>query len=261
MFLIDSHCHIDCLNYKDKHKNINDVINKAINNDVKYILAISTTLSNFVNMKKRILQKKNIAFSCGIHPLEINNDYDSNELINLASDDSVIALGETGLDYYYRTDNIKLQQISFRQHIRIGSQLKKPVIIHTRKSTKDTLKILKEEQVGECGGILHSFTEDEQTAKALLDLGLYISFSGILTFHNSENIRKVARMIPLDRILIETDSPYLTPVPYRGQENQPAYVKNIALFLAKIRNIDIEEVARATTKNFCNLFNLKIKHD
>ncbi|HGJ5866097.1 MAG TPA: metal-dependent hydrolase [Arsenophonus nasoniae] len=261
MFLVDSHCHLDCLDYKNKHKDIDDVIAKASANEVKYILAIATTLPGFVSMKKQIGQRDNVAFSCGIHPLDLDKGYNFDELARLASGNEVVALGETGLDYHYQSENAKLQQTAFRQHIRIGCQLNKPVIIHTRKSQQDTLTILKEEQVTDCGGVLHCFTEDEQMAKALLDLGLYISFSGIVTFRNAEQIRQAARMVPLDRILIETDAPYLAPVPHRGQENQPAYVRNVAQFLAQLKGVDIEEIARATTQNFCDLFHLTIKRD
>uniref|UniRef100_A0A3B0MGW0 Putative deoxyribonuclease YcfH n=1 Tax=Arsenophonus endosymbiont of Trialeurodes vaporariorum TaxID=235567 RepID=A0A3B0MGW0_9GAMM len=261
MFLVDSHCHLDCLDYKNKHKDIDDVIVKAAANEVKYILVVATTLPGFISMKKQIGQRDNVAFSCGIHPLDLNQGNDFDELARLASGDEVVALGETGLDYHYQSENANLQQTSFRQHIRIGCQLKKPVIVHTRAAQQDTLAILKEEQVGNCGGILHCFTEDEQMAKALLDLGLYISFSGIVTFRNAEQIRQAARMVPLDRILIETDAPYLTPVPHRGQENQPANVRDVAQFLAQLKGIDIEEIARATTQNFCDLFHLTIKRD
>lgn len=261
MFLVDSHCHLDCLDYKNKHKDIDDVIAKAAANEVKYILAIATTLPGFISMKKQIGQRDNVAFSCGIHPLDLNKGYDFDELACLASGSEVVALGETGLDYHYQSENAKLQQTAFRQHIRIGCQLNKPVIIHTRAAQQDTLTILKEEQIADCGGVLHCFTEDERMAKALLDLGLYISFSGIMTFRNAEQIRQAARMVPLDRILIETDAPYLAPVPYRGQENQPAYVRNVAQFLAQLKGVDIEEIARATTQNFCDLFHLTIKRD
>ncbi|HGJ5892171.1 MAG TPA: metal-dependent hydrolase [Arsenophonus apicola] len=261
MFLVDSHCHLDCLDYKNKHKDIDDFIAKAAANEVKYILAIATTLPGFISMKKQIGQRDNVAFSCGIHPLDLNKGYDFDELACLASGSEVVALGETGLDYHYQSENAKLQQTAFRQHIRIGCQLNKPVIIHTRAAQQDTLTILKEEQIADCGGVLHCFTEDERMAKALLDLGLYISFSGIMTFRNAEQIRQAARMVPLDRILIETDAPYLAPVPYRGQENQPAYVRNVAQFLAQLKGVDIEEIARATTQNFCDLFHLTIKRD
>ncbi|MGP1954693.1 MAG: YchF/TatD family DNA exonuclease [Arsenophonus sp. NC-TX2-MAG3] len=259
MFLIDSHCHLNCLDYKNKHKDIDDVIAKAANNEVKYMLAVATALSDFFSIKKQIGLRKNVAFSCGVHPLNLNESYDFDELLYLASGSEVIALGETGLDSHYQIENVKLQKTSFRQHIRIGCQLNKPIIIHTREARQDTLAILKEEQIGDCGGVLHCFTEDEQMVKTLLDLGLYISFSGILTFQNAEQIRQAARIVPLDRILIETDAPYLAPVPHRGQENQPAYLSYIAQFLAKVKGVDLEEIAQVTTQNFCDLFHLTIE--
>jgi TatD DNase family protein len=170
----------------------------------------------------------------------------------------VVALGETGLDYFYQKDNIPLQQESFRQHIRIGRDLNKPVIVHTRDARDDTLAILREENAQDCGGVLHCFTEDLPTAKALLDLGFYISFSGIVTFRNAEPLREVARYVPLDRMLVETDSPYLAPVPHRGKENQPAYVRDVAEYLAVLKGVSLENLAQATTANFSRLFHIEL---
>ncbi|MBC8653387.1 YchF/TatD family DNA exonuclease, partial [Providencia vermicola] len=170
----------------------------------------------------------------------------------------VVALGETGLDYYYQQENAALQQESFRQHIRIGRAVNKPVIVHTRAAQKDTLTILREEQVSECGGVLHCFTEDKATASELLDLGMYISFSGIVTFRNAEQIREAARIVPLDRILVETDSPYLAPVPHRGKENQPAYVRDVAEYMAVLKGVSVEQMAEITTQNFNRLFHLNV---
>ncbi|SUC47508.1 Uncharacterized deoxyribonuclease YcfH [Providencia stuartii] len=179
-------------------------------------------------------------------------------LAQLAAGEEVVALGETGLDYYYQKENAALQQASFRQHIRIGRQVNKPVIVHTRDAREDTLTILREEQVMDCGGVLHCFTEDKQTAMELLDLGMYISFSGIVTFRNAEQIREAARVVPLDRILVETDSPYLAPVPHRGKENQPAYVRDVAEYMAVLKGVSPEEMARITTENFNRLFHLNV---
>ncbi|MDF4405594.1 YchF/TatD family DNA exonuclease, partial [Vibrio parahaemolyticus] len=170
----------------------------------------------------------------------------------------VVALGETGLDYYYQQENAVLQQESFRQHIRIGREVNKPVIVHTRSAREDTLAILREEKVMECGGVLHCFTEDKDTAIELLDLGMYISFSGIVTFRNAEQIREAARIVPLDRILVETDSPYLAPVPHRGKENQPAYVRDVAEYMAVLKGVSVEEMADITTQNFNRLFHLNV---
>ncbi|TDB47337.1 metal-dependent hydrolase [Photorhabdus khanii] len=258
MLLVDSHCHLDCLDYEKLHKNVDDVVAKAADREVKFMLAVATTLPGFRQMKTLIGERENIVFSCGIHPLNLDEGYDFDELARLAAGNEVVALGETGLDYYYQQDNAELQRTSFREHIRIGRKLNKPVIVHTRSARDDTLRVLREEQVQECGGVLHCFTEDKDTARELLDLGFYISFSGIVTFRNAEQIREAARYVPLDRILIETDSPYLAPVPHRGKENQPAYVRDVAEYMAVLKGVSIEELAQVTTQNFCDLFHVDV---
>ncbi|WP_445497471.1 metal-dependent hydrolase [Photorhabdus sp. SF281] len=258
MLLVDSHCHLDCLDYEKLHKNVDDVVAKAADREVKFMLAVATTLPGFQQMKTLIGERENIVFSCGIHPLNLDEGYDFDELARLAAGNEVVALGETGLDYYYQQDNAELQRTSFREHIRIGRQRNKPVIVHTRSARDDTLRVLREEQAEECGGVLHCFTEDKDTARELLDLGFYISFSGIVTFRNAEQIREAARYVPLDRILIETDSPYLAPVPHRGKENQPAYVRDVAEYMAVLKGVSIEELARVTTQNFCDLFHVDV---
>ncbi|KAA1188615.1 metal-dependent hydrolase [Photorhabdus heterorhabditis] len=258
MLLVDSHCHLDCLDYEKLHKNVDDVVAKAADREVKFMLAVATTLPGFRQMKTLIGERENIVFSCGIHPLNLDEGYDFDELAHLAAGNEVVALGETGLDYYYQQDNAELQRTSFREHIRIGRRLNKPVIVHTRSARDDTLRVLREEQAQECGGVLHCFTEDKDTARELLDLGFYISFSGIVTFRNAEQIREAARYVPLDRILIETDSPYLAPVPHRGKENQPAYVRDVAEYMAVLKGVSIEEMAKVTTQNFCDLFHVEV---
>ncbi|NHB96090.1 metal-dependent hydrolase [Photorhabdus stackebrandtii] len=258
MLLVDSHCHLDCLDYEKLHKNVDDVVAKAADREVKFMLAVATTLPGFRQMKTLIGERENIVFSCGIHPLNLDEGYDFDELARLAAGNEVVALGETGLDYYYQQDNAELQRTSFREHIRIGRKLNKPVIVHTRSARDDTLLVLREEQAQECGGVLHCFTEDKDTARELLDLGFYISFSGIVTFRNAEQIREAARYVPLDRILIETDSPYLAPVPHRGKENQPAYVRDVAEYMAVLKGVSIEELAQVTTRNFCDLFHVDV---
>ncbi|WP_237385173.1 metal-dependent hydrolase [Xenorhabdus sp. Sc-CR9] len=258
MFLVDSHCHLDCLDYEALHKSVDDVVAKAAERDVKYMLAVATTLPGFQQMKNLIGKRENVAYSCGIHPLNLDEGYNFEELARLAADEDVVAMGETGLDYYYQKENAELQRTSFREHIRIGRELNKPVIVHTRDARDDTLLVLREEKVQECGGVLHCFTEDKETARALLDLGFYISFSGIVTFRNAEQIREAARFVPLDRILVETDSPYLAPVPHRGKQNQPAYVRDVAEYMAVLKGVSIEELAAVTTKNFCELFHINI---
>lgn len=256
MLLVDSHCHLDGLDYQALHKDVAEVLEKARQRDVGFILAVATTLPGFRAMTALIGERKNVAFSCGVHPLNQDEPYDFAELRALASDPAVVALGETGLDYYYQQDNAAQQQASFREHIRIGRHLNKPVIVHTRSAREDTLAILREEKAEECGGVLHCFTEDKDTAAALLDLGFYISFSGIVTFRNAEALREVARYVPLDRLLIETDSPWLAPVPHRGKENQPAYTRDVAEYLAVLKNVSLEQLATTTTENFARLFHI-----
>lgn len=256
MFLVDSHCHLDGLDYQSLHKNIDDVLEKAAARDVKFCLAVATTLEGFCGMRELIGERDNVAFSCGVHPLNQNKTYDVEELRRLAADPGVVAMGETGLDYFYTPETKLRQQESFGHHIRIGRELNKPVIVHTRDARADTLSILREEKVAECGGVLHCFTEDRETAGKLLDMGLYISFSGIVTFRNADRLREAARFVPLERMLIETDSPYLTPVPYRGKENQPAMTRDVAEYMAVLKGVSLEELAFATTTNFANLFHI-----
>lgn len=256
MFLVDSHCHLDGLDYQTLHKNVDDVLEKAAARDVNFFLAVATTLAGYQGMRELIGQRDNVVFSCGVHPLNQDEDYDIDTLRRLAAEEGVVAMGETGLDYFYTPETKPRQQDSFRHHIRIGRELNKPVIVHTRDAREDTLAILREEKATECGGVLHCFTEDRETAAKLLDLGFYISFSGIVTFRNAEQIRDAARYVPLDRILVETDSPYLAPVPHRGKENQPALVRDVADYMAVLKGVSTEELAAITTQNFARLFHI-----
>ncbi|MBJ7221113.1 MULTISPECIES: metal-dependent hydrolase [unclassified Brenneria] len=256
MLLVDSHCHLDGLDYQSLHRNVSDVLDKAKSRDVGFVLAVATTLPGFRAMTELIGDRDNVAFSCGVHPLNQAESYDYAELRQLAAASQVVAMGETGLDYHYQEETKAQQQASFREHIRIGNDLNKPVIVHTRAAREDTLAILKEERAERCGGVLHCFTEDLATAKTLLDMGFYISFSGIVTFRTAEELRDVARYVPLDRMLIETDSPWLAPVPFRGKENQPAYVREVAEYLSVLKGVTLENLAVATTENFSRLFHI-----
>ncbi|WP_159566430.1 metal-dependent hydrolase [Budvicia diplopodorum] len=258
MYLVDSHCHLDALDYQGLHTNLDSVLEAAKRRGVGACLAVSTTLSGFNSLKSMVSGYPQVYLSCGAHPLNLDEVYQPEELLRLASDERVVALGETGLDYFYQKDNLQLQQTCFRQHIQIGRQLGKPVIVHTRDARADTLSILKHEKAEECGGVLHCFTEDCDTARQLLDIGFYISFSGIVTFRNADALREVARYVPLERMLIETDSPYLAPVPHRGKENQPAYVRDVAEYLAVLKGVDVAELAEVTTRNFSQLFNVTL---
>ncbi|AKZ65969.1 Putative deoxyribonuclease [Candidatus Palibaumannia cicadellinicola] len=238
-------------------------MHKARMRDVRLILSVCTMLSNFDRITSLIGNRNDILYSCGIHPLNIDvPPYDLLALRTRAARNDVVAIGETGLDYYHQQDNKKQQQNFFREHIRISKEYNKPLIVHTRSASNDTIDILRKEKAD--SGVLHSFTDDINTAKVALDIGFYISFSGIITFRNADILRDTARFIPMDRILIETDSPYLAPVPYRGKENQPAYLRDIAEYIATLKGVKLEKLAMVTTENFCQLFHLDtemtIKH-
>lgn len=256
MFLVDSHCHLDSLDYQSLHKDVDDVLVKAAARDVKFFLAVATTLPGYRAMREQVGNRDNVVFSCGVHPLNQHQEYDVAQLHQLAQGHGVVALGETGLDYCYAPQTKRRQQESFCQHIRIGRQLNKPVIVHSRDARADTLAILRAEKVMDCGAVLHCFSEDRETAAKLLDLGVYISFSGIVTFRNAVSVRDAARYVPLDRMLVETDSPWLAPVPHRGKENQPAMVRDVAEAIALLKGVDIEELARSTSRNFASLFHI-----
>lgn len=261
MFLIDSHCHLKLLNYKKEHVSISDVLDKAAKKSVRLVLSVSTILSDYDDLVKCIKDNRNdVVFSCGVHPIYSNfsNNFNTyNKLRILSLKENVIAIGETGLDYYHKLNNKEQQKQLFRAHINIAKEVNKPVIVHSRNAQKDTITLLREEKSERCSGVLHCFTEDIEMAKLLLNLNFYISFSGIITFRNSHMLREVIKYIPLDRILLETDSPYLAPVPYRGKENQPAYIYEIAKCISLIKKITVEELAYRTMLNFFSLFRLK----
>lgn len=256
MFLVDSHCHLDSLNYTKIHSNVADALAKAKMRDIKLILSVCTTLPGFHKMSNIIGIRKDVLLSCGVHPLHIDHTYNLKKLRQLGSRAEVIALGETGLDYCYRQDNKLEQQTVFREHIQVGCEYNKPIIIHTRNACSDTIAILKEEHADKCCGVIHCFTEDRYTASLLLDMGFYISFSGISTFNNAQALHNTIRYVPLDRIMIETDSPYLAPMPYRGKENQPSYLRDIAEFIAQLKGVPLEVLAESTTFNFFKLFHI-----
>jgi TatD DNase family protein len=250
--LVDSHCH---LNFPDLVQNITVIREAMQENKVGYALCISVTLPDFPQVLALAEEYENFFASVGVHP-----DYEDIEepsvaqLVLLSDHPKVVAIGETGLDYYRLTGDLSWQRERFRTHIRAAIQTHKPLVIHTRNAAEDTLRIMREENAYQAGGVMHCFVEDLEVAKQCIDLGFYISFSGIVTFKNALTIKEVAKHIPLDRMLIETDSPYLAPVPYRGKTNQPSYVKHVAEEIAKLRGIPFEAVAEATTNNFFALF-------
>lgn len=258
--LVDSHCHLDRLDLSEYKHDLANAIAAAEKRGVGHFLSVSVDLQDLPKVLAITERFPNMGASVGVHPTEeIDSEPSVERLVSLAGHPKVVAIGETGLDYarldYYGAQgHMPWQQQRFRTHIQAAKRIGKPLIIHTRGARDDTIALLKEEQAETVGGVFHCFTEDLQMAKRALDLGFYISFSGIITFKNAEEIRDVMQKLPLDRILIETDSPYLAPVPYRGKTNQPAYVYYVAECVAQLRKISYEEVAEQTTKNFFKLF-------
>jgi len=254
MQIIDSHCHIDRVDLDAFGGSIESMLDHARNLSVDKFLCVCIDLEHFDDVHALSKSYPNIYCSVGVHPTETNcKDPSIEELLEYAKSNRVIAIGETGLDYFHvRKDEADWQRDRFRRHIAASNQSGKPMIIHMRDSKEDTIEILSREKAEK--GVMHCFAEDLETAEAAIDLGFYISFSGILTFKSAQDLREVAKQIPTERILIETDSPYLTPVPYRGKPNSPAYTYYVAEKLAEIRNTTIGEIAKVTTQNFNQLF-------
>jgi TatD DNase family protein len=250
--LTDSHCH---LNFESLRDNLPQVLQNARDNGVGHMLCIGVTLEKFPEVLGLARDYPNIFASVGVHPDELNGyDPTADELVELAQDPRVVAIGETGLDYFRLKGDLRWQQERFRRHIRAAREINKPLIIHTREAAKDTLQILREEGADQVGGVMHCFTESWETARAALDLGFYISFSGIVTFRNAYALRTVATQVPADRLLIETDAPYLAPVPCRGKTNEPAFVRYVAEQISRLRDVSLDEIAASTTDNFFRLF-------
>jgi len=254
MQIVDSHCHIDRVDLEAFGGSVESMLSHAKELSVNQFLCVCIDLEHFDQVHNLALQHSNIYASVGVHPTEIISKEPSVEkLLELSSSDRVIAIGETGLDYFrVKKDEADCQRDRFRRHIRASNESEKPLIIHMRDSKEDIIDILQKENAR--SGVMHCFAEDWETAKAALDLGFYISFSGILTFNNANDLREIAKKVPADRLLVETDSPYLTPTPYRGKPNSPAYTYYVAEKLAEVRNTSIDEIAKVTTKNFKNLF-------
>jgi len=249
--LVDSHCHLDLI----KNSNPDTLVSNAQAQGVTHFLSVSIDLDHFPRLLGIAQRINNVFASVGIHP---NSSPDLivevSTLTNLADDPNVIAIGETGLDYFRSIGDLTWQQQRFRTHIQAAKEIGKPLIIHSRNAISDTLRILREEKAADVGGIMHCFVEDWEVAQQVMNMGFYISFSGIVTFKNAKVSQSVAKQVPLNVMLVETDSPYLAPVPYRGKTNYPAYVKQVAEFIAKLRNESFETIARVTTENFFRLF-------
>lgn len=250
--LVDSHCH---LNFPELSNDLDAIRATMQSHGVGYALCISVNMREYPQVLEVASSHDNFYATVGVHP-----DYEDEppltveQLVTEASHPKVVGIGETGLDYFRLTGDLEWQRTRFRTHIRAAIESDKPLIIHTRAAADDTLRIMREEGAHRVGGVMHCFTESLEVAQQAIEMGFYISFSGIVTFKNAASLKEVAKQVPLDRILVETDSPYLAPVPFRGKTNQPAYVKFVAEEVAQLRNIDAEALALATTDNFFRLF-------
>ena len=255
---VDTHCHLTLLDLTPYDGNLDLALAQAREAGVSKFMSISVDLDDHIELAKIAARHADVGYSVGVHPCEdpaimarATTDY----LIELAQPEKVWAIGETGLDYFHSTDFITEQKQCFARHIYASQAVKKPVVVHTRAAKHDTVDIIRAEK--STHGILHCFTEDWETAKAVLDCGYYVSFSGIVSFKNAQDLRDVAKQVPLDRVLIETDSPYLAPMPYRGKSNEPKYVPYVAKALSDVYDKSVEEIAFITMQNFENLLNLK----
>ncbi|MGX2039699.1 TatD family hydrolase [Methylocaldum sp. MU1018] len=254
---IDSHCHLDRLDLTLFGNEFASFMREAEVQQVQRMLCVSIDLESYPAMYRLVEGYDNVSVSVGVHPNEQTSREPSvEELVALAGNDKVVAIGETGLDYYRSSGSLDWQRERLRKHIRAAKIAGKPLIIHTREAKDDTIEILMEEGADRVGGVFHCFTEDWETARRVLDLGFFISFSGIVTFRNAESIREVARMIPENRFLIETDSPYLAPIPFRGKSNYPFYVRHVAQCIADLRGGSLERVAELSSGNFHELFSI-----
>ncbi len=250
---IDSHCHLNLL--ADQPGGIAAMVAEATENNIEHILCIAIDKDSIEAVRQLAEQYPQLTATVGVHPnVDEAATLSTEQLIDLANHPKVIAIGETGLDYFRSEGDLTWQRERFSYHIAAAKQTQKPLIIHTREAREDTMTMLEQENARDAGGIIHCFTENWETAKRALDIGFYISLSGIVTFKSARELQDVAKKLPLDRILIETDAPYLAPVPHRGKTNKPAYVKHVAAFLAELRGESEEQIAATTTENFYRLF-------
>ncbi len=253
--LVDSHCHLDRLKL-DKYENgLEGAIEAALSRDIQQLLCVGISINNRKDVVGIAEKFDPVVCSVGVHPCDVKEGVASeDDLVEWSSHPKVVALGETGLDYYYTEDDKALQHESFSIHLRAAARAKLPVIVHTRDARADTISLIKEHGSQEHAGVLHCFTENWEMAKQAIDMNYMISLSGIVTFKNALELKDVAKQIPLDRLLVETDSPYLAPVPFRGKPNEPQYVREVAEYVAELKGISFEELARITTENFYRLF-------
>ncbi len=261
MFLVDSHCHLDSLDYENVHSDVKDVIRKAHEAGVTHFLAPGVDFESFPKMYEMLKDFPEVWCAAALHPENINEgnkNWSDGMLKEYLSLDKVIALGETGLDFFNTPETRDIQIESFVRQINIAKEMQKPLIIHSRGSAGLCIDVLSSEGGRDCGGVMHCFCEDRDTARKALDLGYYISFSGIVTFRNAENVREACRYVPLDMMLVETDSPYLAPVPKRGKPNEPAFVAYTARAVAELKSVDYETLCDITSRNFADCFKVQL---
>lgn len=252
---IDSHCHLDRIDLKPYNDDFAAFVEQARSQQIQHMLCIAIDLESYPDMLALVEPYDDISLSVGVHPnVTEGREPTVDELMQLASHPKIIAIGETGLDYFHSKGDLEWQHQRFKNHITVAKNLKKPLIIHTREAGHDSLDVLRAAGADQVGGIIHCFTEDWAYAAKALDLNFYISFSGIVTFKNALAIKEVAQKVPAERFLIETDSPYLAPVPYRGKPNYPTYVRHVAEHIAELRNTTVEAIAEQSSSNFINLF-------
>lgn len=253
--LVDSHCHLDRVDLAPYQGDFSRFMESTLASGVGHMLCVAIDLESYPAMLALVEPWAQVSVSVGVHP----NDRERHEptveeLVELAAHPRNVAIGETGLDYFRSEGDLAWQQERFRRHIRAARAAGKPLVIHTREAREDTIRIMQEEQARDAGGVMHCFTENWEMARAAMDMGFYVSFSGIVTFRNAEALREVVKRMPLERLLIETDSPYLAPVPHRGRPNEPRYVRQVAEKVAEVRAMDVEELIEATGENFFRLF-------
>ena len=253
--LVDSHCHLDRVDLGPYQGDFSRFMESTLASGVAHMLCVAIDLESYPAMLSLVKPWPQVSVSVGVHP----NDRERHEptveeLVELARHPKNVAIGETGLDYFRSEGDLDWQQERFRRHIRAARAAQKPLIIHTREAREDTLRIMQEERAQEAGGVMHCFTENWEMAQAAMEMGFYVSFSGIVTFRNAEELREVVKRMPLDRLLIETDSPYLAPVPHRGKPNEPRYVRQVAQKVAEVRDMEVDALIEATGENFFRLF-------
>ncbi|MEL6711364.1 MAG: TatD family hydrolase [Pseudomonadota bacterium] len=259
--LIDSHCHLDRIDLTPYEDNFSAFVAQTLASGVEHMLCVCINLEAYPAMRELVADYPQISLSVGVHPCEQDGQEPTETLLTeLAQDPKNVAIGETGLDYFHTKEHKAQQQERFRCHIRAARVARKPLIVHTRQAPADTIRLLREENAAEVGGVLHCFSESWEIACQAIELGFYISFSGVVTFKNAQRLRDVAAKVPLDRLLIETDSPYLAPVPWRGKPNEPRYVIKVAETLADVRQMPLDDVIQITGTNYQKLFGPIAQH-